>query len=433
MKKTLFIGYLLLTAMAFAQADSSSNQRSLESPFSSPPFPGTEWTGPTIGVPADAPDYALQKALGLANSRVKIYGWASLTYNASTSKSLNAPAAYCIIPNSAELGQVALRIERQPNTVQTDHFDWGFRLSNMYGLDYRYTFAKGWFSNQYIKQNKKYGYDLIENYAMLYFPKVAEGLVMRIGRYISPPDIEAQLAPDNLLFSHSLMFSYDPFTMTGVQGVIRLSKQLEIILGAHAGNDLAPWTKSSSLNGQGLFRWTSMDNNNSIIFGINSLGAGGKYKINHDNLQMVGGTWGHRFSKSVFMMTDIYYEWERDAAMGGSASDGPVRYGAGGGPGPIIPGLSKAIGAVNYFQIKTSGKSYISIRNDYLNDKQGWRTGYPTIYSSHTMGFIQYFTDWLCVRPEIRYDRNYTKSVTPYDNGVKKNQVIFGGDLLVRF
>ena len=46
-------------------------------------------------------------------------------------------------------------------------------------------------------------------------PKVAQGLTLRVGRYISPPDIGAQLAPDNYLFSHAFShartFSYDPF------------------------------------------------------------------------------------------------------------------------------------------------------------------------------------------------------------------------------
>jgi len=35
-------------------------------------------------------------------------------------------------------------------------------------------------------------------YGELYIPQVAEGLMIRVGRYISLPDIEAQLGPEQL-------------------------------------------------------------------------------------------------------------------------------------------------------------------------------------------------------------------------------------------
>jgi hypothetical protein len=45
----------------------------------------------------------------------------------------------------------------------------------------------------------------------LYFP-VMQGLDVRIGRFISIPDIEAQLAPNNYTYVHSLTYTYDNFT-----------------------------------------------------------------------------------------------------------------------------------------------------------------------------------------------------------------------------
>ena len=32
---------------------------------------------------------------------------------------------------------------------------------------------------------------------------------IRVGRYISLPDIEAQLAPNNYTYSHSLLYTFD--------------------------------------------------------------------------------------------------------------------------------------------------------------------------------------------------------------------------------
>ena len=189
MKKRL----LLITALAglLTKGFAQDSSRALPSPLPSAPFPSADWTGaPIIGAPADAPDYALQKALGMANnkSRIKIYGWVNPSFNWSSSKSSNVPMSYGIVPNHFELDQVVLRIERQPNTVQTDHVDWGFRLSNVWGMDYRYTTAKGIFSNQLLKHNNLYGYDPVEAYALLYIPHVAQGLVLKVGRFISPPE-----------------------------------------------------------------------------------------------------------------------------------------------------------------------------------------------------------------------------------------------------
>src|SRR5271166_2451017 len=87
--------------------------------------------------------------------------------------------------------------KRQPDTVQTDHVDWGFRSTLIYGIDYRYMTAGGWFSDQLLKHNELYGWDPTEQYFDVYFPGLAQGLIVRTGRWIACPDIETQFAPDN--------------------------------------------------------------------------------------------------------------------------------------------------------------------------------------------------------------------------------------------
>ena len=41
----------------------------------------------------------------------------------------NLPAAYDYTPNTFQLDQAVVYVERLPDTVQNDHFDWGFRFS----------------------------------------------------------------------------------------------------------------------------------------------------------------------------------------------------------------------------------------------------------------------------------------------------------------
>ena len=51
-----------------------------------------------------------------------------------------------------QLDQTVIYIERTPDTVQTDHADWGFRLSAIYGENYRYTTSLGISTQQFTKQ-----------------------------------------------------------------------------------------------------------------------------------------------------------------------------------------------------------------------------------------------------------------------------------------
>jgi hypothetical protein len=41
-------------------------------------------------------------------------------------------------------------------------------------------------------------------------------MIVRVGRWIATPDIETQYAPDNYLVSHSLLFTFDTYTQTGI-------------------------------------------------------------------------------------------------------------------------------------------------------------------------------------------------------------------------
>jgi hypothetical protein len=128
-------------------------RRALPAPLD-PLFPGSDYLGstPLIGVPDSDPEYPLEKALwsafpALKAQRIKMYGWVNAGFDFSTSNKSNIPESYAIVPNKLELDQAVVRIERLPDTVQRDHMDWGFRVTPMYGIDYRWTTAQGWFAD----------------------------------------------------------------------------------------------------------------------------------------------------------------------------------------------------------------------------------------------------------------------------------------------
>src|SRR5271156_4273643 len=152
-----------------AATSEAPKYRGYPMPESNPPYPFSEWPiggTVTIGYP-NATSYPLTAALygsrhweWLKKANIQIYGWANAGMNLSTStesqggKYANAPAGYNQIPNSIQLDQLTVYVERVPDTVQTDHFDWGFRFTGLYGLDYRFTTADGYFSQQLLHYKK---------------------------------------------------------------------------------------------------------------------------------------------------------------------------------------------------------------------------------------------------------------------------------------
>ena len=209
--------------------EEASHRPGVEIPFDSPPFPFADYIGPYIGY-RDTSAYPLMDAIyhgpmrtGGRKAVSKSTDGPPLRITPVLPGTRISPCPTAIIPNHIELSQAVLIFERVTDSVQTDHPDWGFKFTNLYGTDYRFTTAKGYFSDQLLKHNRLYGYDPLQMYVDYYIPWIPEGTIIRAGRFISPMDIEAQLSPDNYLYTHSLMNTYDPFTFTGIQFSTRLA------------------------------------------------------------------------------------------------------------------------------------------------------------------------------------------------------------------
>src|SRR5579872_3717014 len=85
-----------------------------------------------------------------------------------------------------------------------------------------------------------------EQYIDVYTPDVAKGIIIRVGRWIACPDIETQFALDNHMGSHSLLFTFDTYTQTGVMLTFMLNKQWTVQAAIHAGTDMAPWYQGAT-------------------------------------------------------------------------------------------------------------------------------------------------------------------------------------------
>jgi hypothetical protein len=418
-------------------------------PVSNPPYPFSVWPiGGTvwIGYP-NATSYPLTTAIygskhgdWLKKANIQVYGWVDVGANLSTSHRgpyANAPAAYDQVPDTVQLDQYTFYIERVPDTVQTDHFDWGFRLTNLYGFDYRFTTAKGYFSQQLLNNpqpngsiGNKYGYDPVMAYVDLYYPHIGQGMDVRIGRYISLPDIEAQLAPNNYTYSHSLTYTYDCYTQTGINATIKWSDHWTTQVGLSGGCEAAIWSSAAKATGNVCVGYTWSLGLDNVYVCANSLNDG---RYNYNNLAAYYATWYHKFGQSKWHMAwETWYQYMSHtpnvlnpaaASLLLTNSNGAVCNNT-----TELTCFAPDWATVHYLNYQISKKDFVSLRNEYFNDLKGQRTGYKTIYTEHMISWNHWIGSTLVFRPELRFEHAY--DAPAYDSGTKKSQLILAADLI---
>jgi hypothetical protein len=476
------------TAPADPNAPSSHREGWPATPQSTPPMPFTEWpygAATSIGVSRpNSADSPLMEAIAntsagkwMQDNHIQVYGWGNGGFNFSSNSEKrggNAPVAYMYTPNTAELDQVVAYVERVPDTVQTDHIDWGFRLSALYGENYRYTTAYGIGSNQLLGKNEINGYDFPMIYGELYIPNVGEGLLLRLGRYISIPDIEAQLAPNNYMYSHSMTYSFDNYTNEGLVASLAVTKKLILQLGVVDGTETAIWNGGKTMPNPfpnplypgatlkkdpgyqptlvACARYTWNNGNDNIYPCMDGINNG---EWGYNNLQWYGFTYYHKFNDKWHLSFEVYDLHQNNVPN----INNPVAANAianGGTPfspqylGFNAPNAAQcnntsdltctatAIGTVAYINYQFSPLDNISFRPEFYDDMQGQRTGVKTRYANFGLGWQHWLSPQIELRPELDYDvsidkdafnGNPTRGVAP-----DKNYTLLGAmDVIIHY
>jgi hypothetical protein len=439
-------------------------------PQSAPPMPFTEWPyggtqnlGKTLPNSVDSPlmvaiaNTQLGKAMN--DAHVQVYGWVAPGANISTNTvkpAGNAPVAYDYTPNTIQLDQAVFYVERLADTVQNDHFDWGFRFSTLYGVDYRYTTAYGLMSYQLLNKNQVNGIDFPMAYVDLFFP-VLGGMDVRIGRFISIPDIEAQLAPNNYSYVHSLTYTFDNYTNTGVQVTTAVSKNWILQAGATVGSDTMPWNYNAripnpwvlagnpdplypgtsmlkdpgaTISGTFGVRWTSDDGRDDLNIVMDAWNGG---QWGYNNLQWVGFTYYHKLNNYWHIAFETWNIHENGVPNLNNAVANAAYFGGG---TPLSPGIipfngpnaAWCGGPSQFNQVGVAGApltcqadeqtfllyvnyspnklNNFSLRTEYFNDPQGQRTGVPTAYADWALSWQHWLSPQIELRPEIGYYRS---------------------------
>jgi hypothetical protein len=456
-------------------------------PEAVPPYPFTEWPygGATaLGVTRPSSvDSPLMAALGntaagswMNDNHIQVYGWINAGGNLSnnTVRGGNWPAAYDYNPNTVQLDQAVVYFERLPDTVQKDHVDWGFRIAPIYGENYRYTTAYGLWSYQLLNQNKNYGYDMPMAYGEVFIPQIAEGLMLRFGRYISIPDIEAQLAPNNYMYTHSMTYTFDNYTNTGIQGTLALTKNWMLQLGLSVGTEAMPWHYKAQIAnpfpnplfpGQtmpkdpgaqpsvsGGVRWTSDSGNDGVYVIANGINDG---TWGYNNLQWYGLTYYHKFNDQWHVSFETYNEHQNNVLNQNNPA-ALAAFAAGGTPfspqvmpfnapffaqcsSPVVFSCKAEVQTyLMYLSYKATPLDNISYRLEFFDDKQGQRTGVKTRYVETGIGFQHWFSPQIEIRPEVSF---YKALDAPAFNGNanlgiapnKTTAIIGSADIIIHF
>jgi hypothetical protein len=427
-------------------------------PQTSPPMPFTEWPhggvtpiGVTLPNSVDAP---LMVAIAntkvgqwLSDNHLQIYGWVDPGFNASTNSVKpggNYPMAYAYTPNQLQLDQAVIYLDRFPDTVQTDHLDWGMRLSAIYGENYRYTTAYGVTSWQLLKKNQVNGYDFPMMYGEVYIPWVAEGMIIRAGRFIAVPDTEAQLAPNNYMYTHSITYTFDNYTITGVMASVAATKNWLLQAGITVGTEAPPWhintsNKIANLYPNRLFpdntfakdpgsqpsavaciRWESDSGDDAVYPCLDGWNSG---TWGYNNLQWKGFTYYHKFDDKWHMTFEFYDEDQRNVLNQNNPAAMTI-FNNGGTPfspqympynSPFLAQCKSTtklactaneMGAVSYINYSWNPLDNLSMRVEFYNDQQGQRTGTKARYTDIGFGWQHWLSPQFEFRPEIVYYRS---------------------------
>jgi len=334
-------------------------------------------------------------------------------------------------------------------------------------------------SYQLLDNNNNYGYDFPMEYVELYIPHVAQGLIIRAGRYISIPDIEAQLAPNNYMYSHSITYTFDNFTNTGVVATLAATKNIFLQLGVVDGTETAAWNLGKQLpnlyvlagNPDPLYpgtqfrkdpgaqpsvvacaRFQSNDAHNDFYLCADSINHG---QWGYNNLQWLGFTYYHKFNEHWHISTEFWHIQEN----GVPNVDNPAAQAivAGGGT-PFSPQFipfnapdgahCHSVSQLSCNAPEMSGLFYLNyspepldnftLRGEVFDDIVGQRTGVATTYYEAALGWQHWLSPQIELRPEVTWYHSADQDAFNGNSNTglapsRKTQVVAAGDIILHF
>lgn len=350
-----------------------------------------------LGTPPTQPEPPTQPAQPLSRrgftreepppGQLHVGGWFDGSYTASTDRNNQLPMGFNYRANQFLLQQNWVRIERGIRK-DDDEASFGFLSDTILpGSDYRFTLPRGIFNRQLVGnhgQPNLYGIDPLRFYAEGYFPGVAQGMDVKLGRFYAPWGIEAVDAPSNTFLSHTYTFVYDPFTQTGVMATTKLSDAWSSQSALVLGNDEFI-TPGNQLKFSGNIQWDAPDRPDALRF--STILGSPRYRTRYhlDNLNLFELIYSLELNPKLKYVFATTFGYQTD-----------------------VPGLGLAdwIGYQTYLTRELTEKLSAALRVELFEDYKGQRTGFAGLYTDVTAGIQIQLTERIRIRPELRFDNN---------------------------
>lgn len=319
------------------------------------------------------------------------------------------------------LNQVALFVERAvsaPDAAKSGNFDIGGRIEWRYGGDSRFIHSVGLFDHQGFGDGPDNQWDLTQAFLDFAIP-VGNGLVVRVGKQVTPIGLEVIDPSGNDFFSHSFLFGYAiPFTHTGVFVTYALTDQLTINGAVTRGWDTSLEDNNGTVDFLGWVQYTVDPQTKfqvSLITGPDQPGN------NDDWRTLIDVIVSTKVGDNLTLAVNADYAIEEDSVSSVAGS------------------TAQWFGVAFYAGYEVSKQLSVNARAEYFNDDDGARltgaVGGTSVWEA-TLGLeITPFPDsdlgkGLVIRPEIRMD--YANKAF-FDGGTDHKQFTAAIDAYYKF
>jgi hypothetical protein len=382
----------------------------------------------------------------------KIHGWIENSFTGNAN-GRGSGTNFGVFPNFKAdqwMGNQYYIIFERP-LEQDDMVNFGFRVDNLFGNDWQFTYMQGLF-NRAFPNGSFAGYDMPQLFGEVHLPILTPlGLDVKGGRWYTISGFEVVAAPDRTLLSVPYSFTYgQPFTHVGVLTTLHLTDKIDLYNGSINGWDR--WINERYIWGYiGGFVWTSRNEKHKLslvaVWGPNQFPSflpadQPIYPTGYINVPTVAGLNNpgyHRNDRTLFTL--VYsHKWGDKVTQVTGTGAGMERAIPGlgaplvdGVPQNALPKYDTWYGFVNMFSYRFNDTLTGVWRSEVFWDTNGARTGklVGDRYYEMTLGARYKPKDWLLIRPEVRYD--WSQFHPAYSNDTRKSQLTLAIDCIVLF
>jgi hypothetical protein len=345
----------------------------------------------------------------LDGNKVQVLGWTDMAFTASTDHREQLPMGFNYRANEFHVQQDWLRIDRQVDQSATTP-TFGFRFDTLFGIDYRFTIARGLFDSQLTSNDggpNIYGVDPVQFYGEAYLPGVGRGMDIKFGRFFAQFGLESIDTTQNSLASHSYLFIYNPFTHTGLLTTTKLTDTWSVQNGIVTGCDVFIDNVSTPCY-VGSVKWAPPTGRASALFSV--ILGNDRFNQTHNfhNPEIFDLVYTYKFSDRLNYTLDALY---------GCTHNVPDT------------GFANWCNFANYLTCTLTPRLSATTRVEFFDDAQGQRTGFKGLYTAATAGVTFKPIKDLSFRPELRYD--YNDESRPFEN--KHGVFTAAFDILLRW